>query len=132
MRLLILEFTNLEDFIDHLARTHCAETRLDIGYEQGEKGDHGIRGVTFLVVATARLDDHIACWAQPAYRTTNYDLEYFDKARPEDEQARSKIWEAHRKIRDELEGRGLQVQPGKWRIDQPEYLSSSGRVEFSY
>ena len=127
MRMPILEFTNAEDYIDHLksrmTEMQQPKTRLDIGYEQGEPGEHGIRGVTFFAVATARLDDHIACWATPVYRSTNVDLEYFDKDQPEEKQAKTKVWEGHRKIKERMEGDGLTVEPGKWRIDEPEYLS---------
>lgn len=40
-----------------------------------------------------------------------------------EKQAKTKVWEGHRKIRERLEKDGLIVELGKWRIDEPEYLS---------
>ena len=125
---MILEFTNGEDYVAYLKAHQTPTTHLDIGVVSGERNKHGICGVSFYVVATARVKDTIACWARLVHSTTSVDIRYVDQDRPEEEKVRTRVWKAWEQVKAQMEEDGadwdspLEVQPGKWREDEPRWL----------
>ena len=119
---MILEFAKGEDYVAYLKAHQVVTTHLDIGVISGEKGEHGICGVSFYVVATGGVEDHLVCCARLALSTTSVDIQYFDQDRPEEEKVRVRVWKAWEPVKVWMEGEGLEVRPGKWRQDEPRWL----------
>ena len=111
-----MEFTNGEDYVAYLEAHQISTTHLDFG-------------VSFYVVATARIEDYIACWARLVHSTTSVDGHrfavawYVDQDRPEEEKVRTRVWKAWEQVKAQMEQDGLEVQPGKWREEEPRWLS---------
>lgn len=119
---MIVEITNGEDYVAYLRAHQTSTTHVDIGVVSGERNEHGICGVSFYVVATARVGEHIACWARLVFATAPVDVQYFDQDRPEEEKIKTRVWKACRQMKAQMEEEGLKVEPGRLRQDEPRWL----------
>ena len=119
---MMLEFTNGEDYVAYLKAHQIPTTHLDIGLVTGERNEHGVCGVGFYVVATARVEDTIPCWARLVHSSTSVDIQHSDRHRPERRGVRTVVWKAWEQVKAQMEAEGLEVQPGKWRQDEVRWL----------
>jgi len=113
-----LEFVELSDYLAHLKERMEHTTRLEITSTAGERGNHGLRGITYHAVASARFSDYIAVCAVPIFHTTNFHLQ----ASAERDETRGKVHANFDKVRAEIEQLGVHVARGKWMYEAPAYL----------
>ncbi len=113
-----LEFVELSDYLAHLKERMEHTARLEITSTAGERGEHGLRGITYHAVASARFADYIAVCSVPIFHTTNFHLQ----ASAERDDTRAKVHANFDKVRAEIEAQGLRVERGKWTVEAPAYL----------
>lgn len=108
---MILEFVELDDFVNELKELQIELVRCEISVETGTAhGDIGIATIVARAVCTAMSDPtYMIRWERDILVSDT--LSY----RHDKDESRKKMFSNFEKVRAEIEARGFRVKRGEWK-----------------